>query len=170
MIESLILGAVQGIAEWLPVSSEAMVVLVKSNFFPTGGSFSEYIHQAIFLHIGTLLAAVIFFWKKVRSLIVSCFQYSKQDRERKDYLIFIALTTLISGALGLALIRIVEHHESFFAHQEIINSIPKNQNYVNNYKNINTGKIDTHGGDLHIGDNYENRSFRFKCGGRASTV
>jgi hypothetical protein len=40
--------------------------------------------------------------------------------------------------------------------QEIINIIPKNQNYVNNYKNINTGKIDTKGGDLHIGDNYEN--------------
>ena len=40
--------------------------------------------------------------------------------------------------------------------QEIIDIIPKNQNYVNNYKNINTGKIDTKGGNLHIGDNYEN--------------
>lgn len=40
--------------------------------------------------------------------------------------------------------------------QEIINIIPKKQNYVNNYKNINTGKIQTQGGDLQIGDNYGN--------------
>lgn len=37
--------------------------------------------------------------------------------------------------------------------KEIIGILPKNT--VNNYKNINTGTIDSNGGDVHIGDKYD---------------
>ncbi|HHC78381.1 MAG TPA: hypothetical protein ENK46_00755 [Flavobacteriia bacterium] len=39
--------------------------------------------------------------------------------------------------------------------KEIIEILPKNENIISNYKNINTGKIETKGGDVHIGDNYD---------------
>ena len=121
MIESIILGAVQGIAEWLPVSSEAMIVLVKNNFFADGGSLTEHIRQAIFLHLGTLLAALVYFWPKVRAYIAAFFAYKKQDEDMKAQLKFIMVATGVSGLLGFILIRLVEHYDSFFAHQSLIN-------------------------------------------------
>jgi len=57
--EAVVLGTIQGIAEWLPVSSEGMTSLVLINFF--GKSLSEAIPIAIWLHLGTLLAALVYF-------------------------------------------------------------------------------------------------------------
>lgn len=123
MFESFILGAVQGIAEWLPVSSEAMIVLVKTNFFPSGMNFSEVISYAIFLHMGTLLAVVVYYRKTIISLIKELFNYSTLEKVRKKYLNFIIIATGISGLLGLALIKIVERYESVFENEFIINSV-----------------------------------------------
>ena len=33
MLEQIVLGIVQGIVEWLPVSSEGVLVLIRTNFF-----------------------------------------------------------------------------------------------------------------------------------------
>jgi undecaprenyl-diphosphatase len=123
MFESFILGAVQGIAEWLPVSSEAMIVLVKTNFFPSGMSFSEIISYAIFLHLGTLVAVLVYYRKKIISLIRELFSYRQLITERKDYLHFIIIATLVSGILGLFLLRMVERYEHFFENEFIINIV-----------------------------------------------
>ena len=121
MFESFILGMVQGIAEWLPISSEAMIVLVKNNVFPSGMEFSEMISFAIFLHLGTLLAATIYFRKKIVQLIKNVFNYKKINNEDKNYLLFIIITTIISGILGLILLKIVEYYQSFFSNESMIN-------------------------------------------------
>jgi undecaprenyl-diphosphatase len=121
MFESIILGAVQGIAEWLPISSEAMIVLVKTNFFPTGVAFSEIISYAIFLHLGTLLAVVVYYWGTLKNLLIELFSYKKLNKDRKDYLNFIIIATGVSGVLGLALIKIVEHYEYIFENTFLIN-------------------------------------------------
>lgn len=121
MFESFILGAVQGIAEWLPVSSEAMIILVKTNFFPGGMSFSELISYAIFLHLGTLAAVIVYYRVKIISLIRELFSYKKLEKSRKDYLNFIILATGVSGILGIFLIKVVEKYEHFFENEFIIN-------------------------------------------------
>ncbi|MCI5051257.1 MAG: undecaprenyl-diphosphate phosphatase [Candidatus Pacebacteria bacterium] len=121
MFESLILGAVQGIAEWLPVSSEAMIVLVKTNFFPNGMSFSELISYAIFLHLGTLLAVTVYYWKHVKKLIIEIFSYTQLNSEKKNYINFLAIVTITSGILGMILLKIVEHYENFFVNDVVIN-------------------------------------------------
>lgn len=123
MFESLILGAVQGIAEWLPVSSEAMVVLVKSNFFPTGDSISVYINYAIFLHLGTLFAALVYFRKKVCTLLKQLFSYPSQSKDTKNYLNFIIIGTMTSGLLGFILLNLVEQHKEFFENQTLLNMV-----------------------------------------------
>jgi len=123
MFESFILGAVQGIAEWLPVSSEAMIILVKTNLFPSGMSFSEIISYAIFLHLGTLVAVLVYYWRKIVLLIKELFSYQNLEQDRKDYLNFIIIATLVSGILGLFLLRIVEKYEHFFENEFIINSV-----------------------------------------------
>jgi len=123
MFESFILGAVQGIAEWLPVSSEAMIVLVKTNFFPDGTSFSENISLAIFLHLGTLLAVVVYYRKKLWRLVQDFFQYKQLESQRKNYLSFIIIATMVSGILGVVLLKIVEHYEYLFINTQTINII-----------------------------------------------
>lgn len=121
MFESFILGAVQGIAEWLPISSEAMIVLVKNNFFYDGTNIGEHIREAIFLHLGTLLAAVIYFWTRIKVLVSQLFHYQSQEVASKLYLNFILLTTFISGVVGVVLIKLVEQYEQLFINQTALN-------------------------------------------------
>jgi len=59
LIESTILGVLQGILEWLPVSSEGQTMLVMLNFMQIDPA--EAITVAIFLHIGTMFAVLIKF-------------------------------------------------------------------------------------------------------------
>ena len=58
MQESIILGIIQGIVEWLPVSSEGILVLVQTNFLDI--ELAEAVRFALFLHLGTFLAALLY--------------------------------------------------------------------------------------------------------------
>lgn len=121
MFESFILGAVQGIAEWLPISSEAMVVLIKNNFFPDGSGFSEMISFAIFLHLGTLLSVLVYYRAKIWDLVQSTIQYSSASNGRKRKLRFIFWATAVSGILGIVLLKFVGNNENFFNNPTSIN-------------------------------------------------
>jgi len=94
MLEQIILGTVQGIVEWLPISSEGVVVLLAKNFFGQT-SLELLIKKALFLHLGTFLAALIYFRKEVFFLL--------KDRKLLNFLI---ISTLISGLLGYGLVKI----------------------------------------------------------------
>ena len=48
MIEQIVLGIIQGIVEWLPVSSEGFIVLAKTNFFPPHVDLQTVIEKALF--------------------------------------------------------------------------------------------------------------------------
>lgn len=61
MLEALILGIVQGITEFFPVSSTAHLILLPW-FFKWGGDLDTLTFD-VALHAGTLLALVICFWK-----------------------------------------------------------------------------------------------------------
>lgn len=108
MLESIILGTIQGIAEWLPVSSEGMIFLVKSNFFYKGESIKEIAELALFLHFGTFLAALVYFRKDVLMLIKEFFRYKKAEEKNKKIINFLVISTLISGILGLGLLTLVD--------------------------------------------------------------
>lgn len=123
MFESIILGAVQGIAEWLPISSEAMIILVKSNFFPSGMIFSEMISFAIFLHIGTLLSALVYFRKKVLKIIRNIFSYKTMLQNERYELNFLFIVTIVSGVLGFGILKLIEENNYFFNGEGVINII-----------------------------------------------
>lgn len=108
MIESLIIGAIQGIGEWLPVSSEGLVLLIKANFFTNTGTLSEAIHYSLFLHFGTFLAALLYFRKKVWDLLKTLFKYKRAKKEDKKILNFLILGTLVSGVLGIIFLEIIK--------------------------------------------------------------
>jgi len=69
-LQSLILGIVQGLTEYLPVSSSAHLVLVPYLFnwtFPTAQIFPF----DVLVQWGTLLAVILYFWKDLVSIIKS---------------------------------------------------------------------------------------------------
>jgi len=105
MFEQIILGTIQGIAEWLPVSSEGMLILAQKHLLGRGGVLRLSIEYALFLHFGTFLAAFIYFFKDIRSLVLTLFTYKKGTTENKKILSFLFISTLISGCVGIALLK-----------------------------------------------------------------
>ena len=67
LIESIIMGIIQGVTEFLPVSSSGHLAIFK-NFF---GMSEVGISFDILLHVGTLVAVFICFWSDIWELIVN---------------------------------------------------------------------------------------------------
>ncbi|MEM4417092.1 MAG: undecaprenyl-diphosphate phosphatase, partial [Nitrososphaerota archaeon] len=57
VVEAVVLGALQGVAEWLPVSSQGITSMAARAIF--GRSYVESLEVSIWLHAGTLVAALI---------------------------------------------------------------------------------------------------------------
>jgi len=87
MLEGLVLGIIQGITEWLPISSEGILTLVGMKFF--GKDLASSVSMAVFLHLGTFLAALIYFRKDVVGV------FKKQNRKLLNFLILSSLVTAI---------------------------------------------------------------------------
>src|SRR4030042_2175488 len=67
MLEAIILGVVQGLTEFLPVSSTAHLILFPW-FLNWGGEINTLTFD-VALHAGTLLALILFFWRDWLELI-----------------------------------------------------------------------------------------------------
>lgn len=65
IFESSFLGILQGLTEFLPVSSSAHLVIAQQ-FFPRLAE--EPLLLDIILHFGTLLASLVFFWSDIKKL------------------------------------------------------------------------------------------------------
>ena len=106
MLEGILLGIIQGITEWLPISSEGILVLVKSNFFGGGESLRELIQLAIFLHVGTFGAALLYLRRDVWILGKALFMRKTANGETQKTLRFLVLATFISGIIGFFLLEV----------------------------------------------------------------
>lgn len=84
IIQSIISGFVQGITEFLPVSSSGHLVIVHKLF---GFTTSDILFDVI-LHLGTLLAVIIYFRIRIISII------SKGD---KKWIPFVLIGTIPAG-------------------------------------------------------------------------
>lgn len=117
--QGLALAALQGLTEFLPVSSSAHLVLVP-NFlhWPEPG-----LGFTVALHLGTLLAVVVFFWREIGAVLATAIHPSAECRAQSaecadsklgtrnpklpgigpSTLWMIILGTVPAGVMGLAL-------------------------------------------------------------------
>ncbi|GAE36853.1 undecaprenyl-diphosphate phosphatase [Halalkalibacter akibai] len=103
IIEALIFGIVQGITEFLPISSTAHIVITS---ILLGYNFPGFGFE-IYLHFASILAVVIYFRKDLVQVISGFFAFfgnrSSYNRTQFFFGIYIIVATGITGVLGLLL-------------------------------------------------------------------
>ena len=93
ILDSIILGILQGLTEFLPVSSSEHLVLVEKLL----GHKDVPLLYDILLHVASLLAVFIFFRKKLFNLAKECasFKYNKSHK----YVLMILAATIVTTAM-----------------------------------------------------------------------
>ena len=92
LVESIVIGVMQGLLEWLPVSSEGNMVIVLAGLF--GLQSEETISTAIFLHLGTGFAALVYFRDEVLKILMA------ETPEYADLRLKLFIITLLTGVVG----------------------------------------------------------------------
>ncbi len=96
----IVLAVVQGITEFLPISSSGHLILIPYlTGWPDQGQFTD-----VMVHMGTLLAILIYFWRDVLGMIKGGFELLRGKMTEEGRLaLFIVIATLPAIAFGLFL-------------------------------------------------------------------
>ena len=97
VIESIILGAVQGLTEFLPVSSSGHLQIAKAML---GVEIEENLVFDVTLHAATVLSTIFILWPEVKRLIIGLF--SRKFNEEQAYVLKIILSMVPIGIIGFA--------------------------------------------------------------------
>ena len=95
-IEALILGIVQGLTEYLPVSSSGHLAIA-SNFFGINGEDSLMFTVAV--HVATVLSTLVMLWKEIDWILKGLFKF-EMNAETK-YVLNILVSMIPVGIVGL---------------------------------------------------------------------
>ena len=116
LIQSILMGIVQGLSEFLPISSSAHLVFT-SNFYKIfkGIEIVQESNQEVFLdimlHLGTLIAVLIFFRKEILQILKALYLGLKnKDYSSEDFKtgVYIMLGTLITVLIAFPLNEVAE--------------------------------------------------------------
>ena len=100
-LQAFILGIMQGLTEFLPISSSGHLVLAQHILdVETPGILFEVV-----LHMGTLVAILIYFYDDIKQLLQSVIKSSENARE---YTIYLIIATIPSICVGLLFRDIIE--------------------------------------------------------------
>ncbi|MBR5822341.1 MAG: undecaprenyl-diphosphate phosphatase [Alistipes sp.] len=98
IFESMILGAVQGLTEFLPVSSSGHLQLAKALL---GVELEENLTFDIALHAATVLSTVVVLWSEIWWLVKGVFSRGMNDE--KSYFLKLVVSMIPIGIVGLML-------------------------------------------------------------------
>lgn len=93
ILQAVILGLAQGLGEFLPISSSAHLVLIPWFF----GWEDPGLTFDVALHLGTLVAVIIYFWKDWWHLIIKGFSDARSVEGR---LFWYLVAASVPGAIG----------------------------------------------------------------------
>ncbi len=99
MIEYIIIAILQGLFEWLPISSSGQVMIVSVNFFgiPPEQAFS----LSIWMHLGTTFAVLLKLRKDyihiIKSILPKKFEVDGNDIKKRNWLIYATIGTAITA-------------------------------------------------------------------------
>lgn len=100
--EALIFGLVQGLTEFLPVSSDGHLEIVKYLF----GGIDESFLFSVVVHGATVLSIITVFWKEIFSLTRGVLQFTMN--EETDYALKLVVSMIPVAIVGFTLMNYVE--------------------------------------------------------------
>jgi undecaprenyl-diphosphatase len=107
LVEAIVLAVVQGLSEFLPISSSGHLVLVPHFFgWPDQGLAFD-----VAVHVGTLLALLVYFRRELTAMAVAWLRSLGGKHDRDSRLAWqILVGTLPVGLAGLCFGDYIEHH------------------------------------------------------------
>ena len=94
---ALVLGVVQGVAEWLPISSKTQIMLVSQMLLGASPQFAYSL--GLFLEAASTLAALIYF----RWIYLKILRGLLGDKEGRKWLTYVVMTTAVTALAGIPL-------------------------------------------------------------------
>jgi undecaprenyl-diphosphatase len=123
ILKVIVLAIVQGLAELLPVSSSAHVV-VAEKLMGLDPSSPQMTLLLVMLHTGTMFAVIAYFWSKWQETFFS------SGKAFKRFAGLVIWSTFLTGIVGLSLMKLIEKTmfrgapkaeiEQLFSHLELI--------------------------------------------------
>lgn len=123
LIHVIILAIVQGLAELLPVSSSAHVVVTEKllGLDPSSPAMTLLL---VMLHTGTMFAVIVYFWKQWKDT------YFQSSDVFKRFAVLVIIATALTGIVGEAISKVIEkiafkgapkaEIELLFSHLELV--------------------------------------------------
>jgi len=109
-LQAIILGLIQGLTEFIPISSSGHLVIAQT--FLSGASDHLLLE---FINIGTLLALLVFFRKRIIGIIKDIFVNRQYKLARN-----IIITSVPAGVVGFLLADFIEATPSFFGSAVVV--------------------------------------------------
>ncbi len=111
IIDALILGIVQGLAEYLPISSSGHLEIFREILGLDLGS-AQSLQFDVMLHVATVLSTIVILWREFWPLVVSFFTFKRDDRFW--YVCKILVSCIPIGIVGICF---KETIETFFGQE-----------------------------------------------------
>ncbi len=96
-IKAIILGVIQGLTEFLPVSSSGHIELAEY-FLKIENLAQDEITLTLILHLATALSTIVVFRKRIMQLVRDLFS---SDKSARMYALLIALSMIPAGLVGV---------------------------------------------------------------------
>jgi len=120
MVHVIILAIVQGLAELLPVSSSAHVI-VAERLMGMDPSAPAMTLLLVMLHTGTMLAVIVYFWQRWRRAFFG------SGPEFRSFAVALIVATLLTGIVGGGIIEFIEkglmRHEAHAWVEQLFNRL-----------------------------------------------
>jgi undecaprenyl-diphosphatase len=107
VLQSILMGAVQGVTEFLPISSSAHLVVIPWIFKMDEGNIHKLTYDVV-LHFGTLLALLAVYARRIADICRDDLEHVRERDFRRSLLLKIAVGTIPAAVAGLLFKDIIE--------------------------------------------------------------